>query len=428
MDKGKKGAVLTLALLVMFVGTIILGGLFMYLDTSMLLATKGEENAVSYYASDSGVEDAILWLQQGQPDEDYWSCGSGNNTCNRSSYTINNRTVEVTVEKDPGGYDEHIYRINSSAFNGEIDAKTEIISYVRTAPLDLSLFGEDAITSNCDCETCPPGGLDSSIFVEGTEGGVNGSIRYVCDYYCQPNCDTVVGPKVQEPDGIPWWPDTELLKNLFLGQVDTADPFTCADCKTCEINSPQGDYCTLAVPDNCIELDVSKNPTIGPLYRDGDLHIMSSLDCPHDQPEPPATCAQAKLEGTIYITGDLFIRAGKHPFTLNLSGNTIFVEGSIFSGVDWFVAGSGSIIALNCIEFKPKIVTDEAGYLFIMSAEGDVYLLPEGDFYGSIAGYNQVYVKPETMITYADPDAFGYELPGSDEIALKILTYDIIDQ
>ena len=48
MDKGKKGGVLTLTLLVMFVGTIILGGLFMYLDTSLLLATRGEENAVNY--------------------------------------------------------------------------------------------------------------------------------------------------------------------------------------------------------------------------------------------------------------------------------------------------------------------------------------------------------------------------------------------
>jgi len=105
MDKGKKGAVLTLALLVMFVGTIILGGLFMYLDTSMLLATKGEENAVNYYAADSGIEDAILWLQHepwGTPNESLagWEPCNPRNPPDQpclNSYNIGNRTVDVSV-------------------------------------------------------------------------------------------------------------------------------------------------------------------------------------------------------------------------------------------------------------------------------------------------------------------------------------------
>jgi len=105
MDKGKKGGVLVLTLLVMFVGAIILGGLFMYLDTSLLLATKGEENAVSYYAADSGIEDALAWLQH-KP----WSPPivslAGWAACNPldeddqpcvNSYEINGRNVNVSV-------------------------------------------------------------------------------------------------------------------------------------------------------------------------------------------------------------------------------------------------------------------------------------------------------------------------------------------
>jgi len=77
----------------------------MYLDTSLLLATRGEENAVNYYAADSGIEDAIAWLQHepwGTPvaplagwdvcnplDEDDQPC--------MNSYEINESNVNVSV-------------------------------------------------------------------------------------------------------------------------------------------------------------------------------------------------------------------------------------------------------------------------------------------------------------------------------------------
>jgi len=66
MARGKKGGVLVLALLIMFVGAVILAGLFQYMGSSLLLATKGEENAVNYYAADSGIEDALYGLMNNQ--------------------------------------------------------------------------------------------------------------------------------------------------------------------------------------------------------------------------------------------------------------------------------------------------------------------------------------------------------------------------
>lgn len=180
MARGRKGQILLLALLVMFVGAVILAGLFQYMGTSLLLATKGEENAVNYYAADSGIEDALYWLQHEQEDEDLWAWNAGEEQWERQAYTLNytnnadnNRAVDVIVKNNPSGCGDNCYSINSTATHNKSGASTRIVSYIRATPLQFWEFGKDAITSNCSVE-----------IKSGHADAVQGNVTYVCDVYC----------------------------------------------------------------------------------------------------------------------------------------------------------------------------------------------------------------------------------------------------
>jgi hypothetical protein len=139
----KKGHILTLVLLVMIVGAIILGLLFQYLGASLVLAIKSEERAITYYAADSGIEDAFYWLQQNKESEVLWAWNEGEQLWIRDAYDIGDRTVDVNVE-DTGN---DIYKVTSTAITDE-GKGTTIESYVLTATWNLSPLGGGAITSN----------------------------------------------------------------------------------------------------------------------------------------------------------------------------------------------------------------------------------------------------------------------------------------
>jgi hypothetical protein len=430
MDKGRKGAVLVLTLLVMFVGGIILGGLFMYLDTSLLLATRGEENAVNYYAADSGIEDALYWLQHGQEDQAWWDCDMDKEQCERDGYTLNytnyadnNRTVNVSVVKDPYDSDTSVgnstYLITSTATNKKSGASTKIESYVRAVPLEFMKWDDAAITSNC------------SVYIQqGIPGGmINGSVNYACTIACGGDgadcpidaeedadpmvpqhecCDNKVIDYADNilpyPDGITWWPETWATIDFFSSMAEDQDAFHI-----------DGDF----------EIDLV-NPlyaNLGPLYIEGNLLIKSSSK----------DIERTTLNGILYVTGDLIIGGAKE-FILDLNDQVIFVEGKgentydIYIDEDCSFEGSGAIITIGDIYFQPKMLTEDDEFVMIMSLEGTVDLHPSGTFYGSINGYYAVDVSPNNAITQVDGDAFWNSLPNNDENIIKILTYDIIDQ
>jgi len=417
MDKGKKGAVLTLTLLVMFVGTIILGGLFMYLDTSLSLTIKSEENAVSYYAADSGIEDAILWLQHepwGTPEAPLagWEPCDPRNPPDQpclNSYTIGNRTVDVSVVNPQSeGFGNNTFQINSTAtaYSG---ARTEITSYIQMASLDFYRYGEDAITSNC------------SATIRGQKSSVEGNVTYVCWLDCggdppaTDSCpgdgedccgETVNGTVTQDntpPPGIDWWPETWAITEYFSDLAEEED-----------VVHIDGDF--------EIDLVDPSNASIGPLYVEGDLLITSSSK----------EIEHTTLNGIVYVNGDLTIKGAKD-FTLDLNDQVIFVEGNGDNAYDIDIDqqcifdGSGAIITIGDIWFLPQLSTNSDDFVFLMSLEGLVHIQPLGDFYGSIAGQD-VELWPNLYIERTDSEDFWNTLPDTDVSIIKILTYDIIDQ
>ena len=410
MDKGKKGGVLILTLLVMFVGTIILGGLFMYLDTSLLLTIKSEDRAVEYYAADSGIEDAIAWLQHepwGTPNESL----AGWEQCNPlnppdqpclNSYTLGNRTVDVSVVNPQSeGFGNNTFQINSTV-TADSGARTKITSYVDALTLDLYEFGDYAIASNCSV-TLQPDQQNGEIIGDVIYDSACGvTCRPVTDPFCQKvniNGSIIADPP---PPGLDWWPDAEYLQYVFWLLAQAAEDLPVDDDGNAQIN----------VGDPSIT-------NIGPLYVDGDLEIMSSDSCE----STPDECPRVTLEGIVYVAGDLTI-GGAHPFTLNLGNQTIFAAGSIDVDGQTTLSGSGSIIALGDIYFAPNMDSEESDFVFIMSVLGEVQLQPSGDFWGSVAGAEHVQVQPGNIVGHRDAGDVGFEFPGIEPI-FDIITYNI---
>jgi len=368
--RNKKGYMLPLALVIMTVGAIIIVALLHHLDTSLSLASKSEERAVTYYAADSGFEDAFFWLQQGK--------GLGNWTWNeeaqqweREPYPINGRTVAVSVSVVPDTGNQTYKIISTATTDG--GASTTIESYVLEQTFDLSPFGDSAITSNGDI-TIQPGSV------------IIGDVLYTDSISGEEN----VTGNVTHVDEIDWWPSTEEYIDYFLSGVDPSDPY----------------------PDPSI--DANDISTIGPLYRQGDLAIYSSQDG-----------KTLTLNGTIYVTGDMTIGTTNKDFILDLNYQTIFVEGILTIGSKTTIAGSGCLIAIGDIFFQPDIASSEDDFLFTMSIEGCTQLNPGSDYYGSIAGNANVTLQPGVQLEWISPDSVPFELPSS-EPEQEILTYDII--
>ena len=348
---------------------------FQYLGASLALAIRGEERANTYYAADSGFEDAVYWLQQGKELGGFWAWNEGEEQWERENYELNDRTVQVGVE-DTGDY---IYKITSRAVCDE-GKNTVIESYVRQKPeFDLASFGQGAITSKDDVHIWPGSSVD-------------GNVTYVTSITGEDNVDGTC----TQVDDIEWWPTTEQLSEYFLTQVDASDPF----------------------PDN--EINLRYVPVLGPLYRDGDL-ILGSLK----------KDVSSTLNGTIYVTGDLDIGTTKQNFTLDLNGHYLFSEGDLDIGGRTTIIGSGGIIALSGITFMPNIVSDEDDFIFIMAAYspwdgwGDIDMQPNGTLYGAVAGYTGVELQPGSSVCWRDPGD-GFMFPKSEPLP-EILTYTIVD-
>ena len=123
-----KGGILCITMLIMFVGMVILSGLFTYLDVSLKLASHAEAQAVRFYAVDSGIESGISWLQHKPwlnstiPLGEWEACDILKTPCN-TSYRLNNCDVGVRVTCDTFSENTSgVYKIHSSTVGMAIEA------------------------------------------------------------------------------------------------------------------------------------------------------------------------------------------------------------------------------------------------------------------------------------------------------------------
>jgi hypothetical protein len=262
---------------------------------------------------------------------------------------------------------------------------TVIEAYIVVTTLNLSPLGDNAITS------------DSDIWLLGQKGGVDGLVEYVGTLTCpnDPYCEDTIYDRwnsvTQSPDGIDYWPSTQNLIHYFFHQVDGLEPF----------------------PVDTI--DISVNSTIGPLLREGDLSIQSTVKN-----------AYSSLNGTVYVKGNLNIGSTNKDFTLNMSHHWIFCEGEIDMTDKSAIVGTGAIISIGKLTFGPKSSSDADSFLFLMSSESDLIIHPSSNFYGSVAGDVDVRLFPGTDMVWTDPKEAGFFFP-SIQIP-RYRTYEIIKE
>lgn len=124
-------------------------------------------------------------------------------------------------------------------------------------------------------------------------------------------------------------------------------------------------------------IDVDDNNPIPDWYSNGGLNIKSGT-----------ASFMSTLGGTVYVTGGaLDVGTTGNSFTLDLGGNTLFCDSTAVSniGTKLTITGSGAIITVGDIIFKPNMASSPTDFVFVLSLSGQVIFQPGGNYYGSVA-------------------------------------------
>jgi len=353
--RDERGQAMVLALILLLIGGLICAPLLAHMGTGLIAGEVYESRAAELYAADAGVEDAIWKIQH-----DIGLClGSPSTTYPMTD--VNGKSVDVTItltHEDEYGL---IYLVESTA-TGD-GSETEIDAYITA----------DIVTGNYS-------------------GILDNVITSICDYTLQGGQTEVDPPEGDEhgPEGnYPGdWPTAKVFSDMYWEHVKDEIPYGSGS------------------------LDVKDYTATGivPLYRDGPLDI-----------ENTGTAGlTVQLTGTVYITGDTLIGGTDHAFTLDLNGQTIFVESATGAapedepcepgndyalkfGTKCTLTGSGCIIAVGNIEFKPNMDCSPSDYIVVLSIRGKTYMQPNGDFYGTLAGSAEVHIQNGTAHWWDSP-------------------------
>jgi hypothetical protein len=355
--RDEKGAALAMALILLLIGGLITAPLLSYMGTGILAGEVYEARTAELYAVDAGIEDAVWKIQHS---DGYLPCSPGSPPRNYTITDINDRNVDITITSVAlyQGVTNltGTYRVESTTSgNG---SGTQIEAYIE----GVNIYGDygdilgNVLTSEEEIELKPGTNVTPS---EGEHAPV--------EYYGDP------------------WPTAEELISFYLDDVEDGTHYD---------------------SDTVIDL-AGIDTELGSTYVDGELTIKNSSNTP----------ATLTVTGTIYSTEETLIcygTSGNKPMTLDLNDQTIFVaSNSTGSGQEALkigdkctLVGSGSIIAIGDIYFKPNTEAGVTDPVFVFSVDGTTSVQPNGDFYGSIAGSVEIELQPGTSINYPETDAW----------------------
>ena len=363
----ESGRILVWTLVILALGTLLIPPLLARVSANLIASRAIEEGLKEQYAADSGVEYAMLQLQSGI---------TTSPSPIPTPYTINNKYVEVTWGECPGITDT--YKITSTATSQIDGSSTTIESYISLGMLNYLWLLDNAITGADDVEL-------------GSNSEVYGDVMYGDDIEGEDNIQPPWSA-TYDPDIEDRWPTAARLSEFYWDDVEGLD-------------ADPGGY-----------IDLNGTSSIGPFHRDGDLSIDNT-----------GSATTAVLEGTVYVTGDLTFQqpGASSAYTIDLNGQTIYVEGSIYFAPNHItISGSGCIIAKGDVTFQPGIDSGPDDFVFVMSIEGTVQMQPNGDFYGSVAGDTEVDLQPNNTLTWREPPA-GLNFPDGTTGSAQIRTYRV---
>jgi len=372
--RDEKGAALVMALILLLIGGLISAPLLSYMGTGLLAGEVYEARTAELYAVDAGVEDAIWKIQN---EDGYLPCSPGSPPRNYTITDINGKNVDITITSvalfQGIGNLTGTYRVESTTTgNG---SGTQIEAYIE----GVNIYGDygdvlgQVLTSQEEIELKPGTNVTPP---DGEQGPL--------EYYGDP------------------WPTAEELIDFYLDDVEDGTHY---------------------YEDTVIDI-AGVDTELGPLYVEGELTIKNSSTTP----------ATLILTGTIYSTEETSICYGtsqNKDMTLDLNDQTIFVaSNSTGSGQEALkigdkctLVGSGSIIALGDIYFKPNTEAGVTDPVFVFSVLGTTSVQPNGDFYGSIAGSVEIELQPGTSVNY--PESGGWSDDINFLIGVKKLVFSI---
>ena len=186
LKNGQSGQALIMALILLVLGSLLVGPILNLAATSLNYHQVIERHTLETYAADSGVEYALCEL--GNDPEGYKV-----DTLVVPEFTMNDRTVAVTATHMPDIGDD-IYKITSIATT-DSNSSTTIESYVHISPYPA--FFNNAITSRGDI-TIQPGTV------------VDGDIQYGGEL---DNKGTITGDTIEAP--VANWPTAGELSDFY---------------------------------------------------------------------------------------------------------------------------------------------------------------------------------------------------------------------
>ncbi|HEY93186.1 MAG TPA: polymer-forming cytoskeletal protein [Dehalococcoidia bacterium] len=368
INKEESGQTFILVLILLLLGGLIIASLLGFMSTGLTVGRVYEERMDELYAADSGVEDALWHIKYkklatlfvGYDPNDY-----DTEYHYPDSLEVNNKDVDVAIQN----INEITYRIESTATSPDTGSSTTIESYIEI--LDMDFFLDNAITSRGAVGLGGGGEAESYVY--------DGDVVY-CTGDRPPDDQVIAGPLGIDGEVINEcvdFPSLQQMSAFYREQVKDETPY----------DDPTW--------------DLKDDTNIGPLYRNGDLNIISTGN------------NTGVLQGTVFVKGNLNIGKTNQDFTLDLNMNTIFVEGVIINGefIDGeidiggkcTITGTGCIIAWGDIYFSPKINSSPDQFVFIMSIKGTTTFnpgAPSSDFYGSIAGDIDVGLWPGKNLSW----------------------------
>jgi len=390
--KSQGGQALPMALILLLLGGFLVVPSLVLMTTSLTATRLVDRANLELYAADAGVEE-VMWHLNYDDTPGFLPTGTGEQTVPLVQTKINGKDIVATISKQG-----EVYRITSTATSTD-GHRTKIECFV-DAGSKYSFLLDNAITSAGSVNIQPGATVNGEVVY----GNVNGCDNKGTINDPPPNGD---GDGQGEYDSTlkTRWP-TELELNTFY-DVDNQTKLPLFSANKIDLKDYSGPIVD-----------------IGPFRRNGDLTIDNS----------GASGKTLRLNGTIYITGNLtFAQTGVKDYTFNLNGKTIYVKGNITWAADKVpIIGSGCIVAVGTINLTPKTICslpDE--FVLILSVTKSTTLKPNGDFYGSVAGFTDVTLQPGNCITELPPENLNF--PGMGGGAggglggkAKLLTYTII--
>lgn len=290
----ESGQTLIMALILLALGSLLVVPLLNQSFTNLRYHQSNECRTLNSYSADSGVE-YVLCKLYGEP-------GLYTETPLQESFTLNNRTVDVTAEYQGSG----VFLVNSTASGGGCGSTT-ITTYVNLAAgsFAFAIAAKTSISLENALVDSTPEGDNGDIHSNGNIDLVGGNVLVSGDAYAVGTItgETVTGLVVEGASPIQFPGDYSGLYETMAKEGDTIGSLT-----------------------------ITEDRDLGPVYIDGDLTVEAGRI--------------VSLEGTVYVTGTITVNNGRFQGEQNVvaEGNITISGGGVFSTVvPLFTSVSGDI-------------------------------------------------------------------------------------